>query len=122
MIDMLKRFGFGSKWISWMEECISTSCFFILVNNIPNCFVETKEIGQSDLPPPSLLLLSCKVSVFCLLSRFICGFCIATSYLFTTHLHLANVRIILVKDVEKQFTEISFFHWVCSGTSSFPIP
>ncbi|CAL5341169.1 unnamed protein product [Camellia sinensis] len=35
LFSMLSNFGFGSKWIKWMKECVSSAQISILVNGSP---------------------------------------------------------------------------------------
>ena len=38
VLKVLKRMGFGEKWVGWIEWCISTTTFFVLLNGSPTCF------------------------------------------------------------------------------------
>ena len=32
---VMKKMGFGEKWISWIRWCISTACFSVLISGTP---------------------------------------------------------------------------------------
>ncbi|XP_028070421.1 uncharacterized protein LOC114272902 [Camellia sinensis] len=54
---MLANFGFGKKWISWIQECVSTARISILVNGSPTKeFNPQKGLKQGD--PLSLFLFN----------------------------------------------------------------
>ncbi|XP_028075237.1 uncharacterized protein LOC114277538 [Camellia sinensis] len=49
LFSILANFGFGSKWISWMKECISTVRISVLVNGSPTKeFSPQKGLRQGD--------------------------------------------------------------------------
>ena len=54
---LMDRMGFGSKWISWMQACISTVRISIIVNGSPiGFFYSSRGLRQGD-PLSSLLFL-----------------------------------------------------------------
>lgn len=35
VLDIMRRMNFGEKWIKWIEYCISTVRFLVLINGSP---------------------------------------------------------------------------------------
>ena len=51
---LLQRMGFGEKWRGWVQECVPSACFSIMVNGSPKGLFEAQGgIRQGD--PLSLL-------------------------------------------------------------------
>ena len=58
LIYILKRIGFGDKWVGWMNWCISSTSFALLVNGPPtNFFPSSRGLHQGDRILPLLLIL-----------------------------------------------------------------
>nr|GEZ79348.1 RNA-directed DNA polymerase, eukaryota, reverse transcriptase zinc-binding domain protein [Tanacetum cinerariifolium] len=56
--DVLSRFGFGSRWCGWIQECLQSSRGSMLVNGIPTQeFQFYKGLKQGDLLSPFLFIL-----------------------------------------------------------------
>ena len=54
--------GFGTKWCRWIETCISSVQFFVLVNGSPEGFFRnSRGIRQGDPLSPLLFLLVMEV-------------------------------------------------------------
>ena len=43
ILKVLKKMGFGNKWVNWIEWCISTATFSVLVNGSPLAFLGARE-------------------------------------------------------------------------------
>lgn len=58
ILVMLQKLGFHPWWIGWIEQCISTVSFSILVNGIlGDKFSPFREIRQGDLLLPYLFIM-----------------------------------------------------------------
>lgn len=61
-MKVLENFGFHSKWIQWVEQCISTSSFSVLVNgSLFGRFMPSRGIRQGDPLSPLLFFLCSEV-------------------------------------------------------------
>lgn len=41
LLLVVKKMGFGSKWLGWINFCTSTRRFFVLINGFPCDFFDT---------------------------------------------------------------------------------
>jgi hypothetical protein len=57
LLYVLRRCGFGEKWCSWIEHCISSVRFSVMVNGSPNGFFSSSRgLRQGDPLSPLLFV------------------------------------------------------------------
>ena len=55
LLYMLRRMGFCSKWINWIDGCLKSASIFVLVNGSPSAeFIPQKGLRQADPLVPFL--------------------------------------------------------------------
>ena len=73
ILQTLERMSFGSKWIRWMNWCISTASFFVMFNGSPTGFFRSSRgLRQGDPLSPYLFVIGMEV-LSCLLKRAVEG-------------------------------------------------
>ena len=62
LMKVLANFGFPTRWISWVNGCIGTMRFYVLINGSPQGFFEMeKGIRQGDPLSAFLIIILVKV-------------------------------------------------------------
>lgn len=55
LLYMLQRMGFRAKWVRWIQECISSAKFSVLINGAPHGYFSAhRGIRQGDPLSPFL--------------------------------------------------------------------
>ncbi|CAL5404238.1 unnamed protein product [Camellia sinensis] len=99
LFDMLLKFGFGTRWVSWMKACVSTAKIFVLVNGSPTSeFCPQRGLHQGNPLSPFLFNIVAE-GLNILLSRakelgLVKGAEVGTNGLRITHLQFANDTIL----------------------------
>ena len=73
LYQVLGRMGFGSRWLSWMKWCMSTTSFLVLINGSPaGFFPSSRGLRQGDPLSPYLFVIGMEV-LSCLINRAVDG-------------------------------------------------
>lgn len=109
LFSMLSNFGFGTRWISWMKECITTARISIPVNGSPTKkFYPQKGLRQGDPLSPFLFTVVAE-GLRILLRRtrelgFIKGVEIGANKVVVSHLQFADDSFLFC---EAEWVEVS---------------
>ena len=69
LLTMIRKMGFGEKWVGWIRWCISSASFLALVNGTPSdLFQSTRGLRQGDPLLPYLFVIRMK-ALSCLINR-----------------------------------------------------
>ncbi|RVW13630.1 LINE-1 reverse transcriptase-like [Vitis vinifera] len=115
LMKVLRKMGFGSRWMDWMWWCISTAKFSILINGVPaGFFSNSKGLWQGDPLSPYLFVLGMEV-LSTLLRRAgegaffpAVGFGERGEELIVSHLLFVDDTLIFYKVRREQLTNLSW--------------
>ncbi|CAL5398010.1 unnamed protein product [Camellia sinensis] len=99
LFSMLSNFGFGNKWISWIQECLTSAKISILVNGSPTSeFSPERGLRQGDPLSPLLFNIVAEVLNILLLRALqrglIKGAVVGANDVRITHLQFADDTIL----------------------------
>ena len=112
---VLKKMGFGEKWIGWIKWCVSTARFLVLVNGTPSGFFQSSRgLRQGDPISPYLFVVVME-ALNCLIKRAVNGGFLSHCQVRgrgggvkISHLLFANDTLIFCKANEDQITFLSW--------------
>ena len=113
---VLKKMGFEERWIKWIEWCISTVRFSVLINGSPSGFFQSlRGLRQGDLLSPYLFVIAMEV-FSCLLRRtiskgFLSGWRVRGRRgegILISHLLFADNTLVFCEESHDQLTYLSW--------------
>ena len=118
--------GFGERWIKWIEWCISTVRYSVLINGSPSGFFRSSRgLRQGDPLSPYLFVIVMEV-FSCLMRRAISGGFLSRwrvrgrggEGILISHLRFADDTLVFCEESQDQSTNLSWLlMWfeACSG-------
>ncbi|KAL6342504.1 hypothetical protein AAG906_012100 [Vitis piasezkii] len=104
LLTVLKQMGFGERWIMWIEWCISTVRYSVLINGSPSGFFQSSRgLRQGDPLSPYLFVIAMEVG---------------EEGILISHLLFADDTLVFCEESQDQLTYLSWLlMWfeACSG-------
>ena len=115
LLVVLKKMGFEERWLKWIELCISTVKFSVLINSSPSGFFQSSRgLRQGDLLSSYLFVIVMEM-FSCLLKRAISGGFLSKwrmrgrsgEGILISHLLFADDTLVFCEESEDQMTYLS---------------
>ncbi|XP_034697243.1 uncharacterized protein LOC117923106 [Vitis riparia] len=119
ILTIMKKMGFGEKWIRWIRWCISTASFSVMINGTPTgYFQSSRGLRQGDPLSPYLFVIAMEVfSVFikrAVEGDFLSGCRVkgrSQEGVLISHLLFADDTLVFCKPSQDQLTYLSWLLW-----------
>ncbi|RVX05699.1 LINE-1 reverse transcriptase-like [Vitis vinifera] len=116
ILTIMKKMGFGEKWIRWIQWCISTASFSVMINGTPMGFFQSSRgLRQGDPLSPYLFVIAMEVfSVFikrAVEGGFLSGCRVkgrSEERVLISHLLFADDTLVFCKPSQDQLTYLSW--------------
>ena len=114
ILKVLKRMGFGGKWVGWIKWCMSTATFFVLINGSPTGFFGSSRGLRKGYPLLPYMFVLGMEAISLMIDKATEGGYIS-GYIFKgindivkqiTHLLLVDDTLVFCKDSENQMTHL----------------
>lgn len=123
---MLRRIGFGERWINWIQECLSSTWFSILINRtLRGFFPASRGLRQGEPLSPFLFLIEgeafnqmTEVAVRANLMR---GFSPVPLAHTMSHLQFIDDTIIFCEAHDNQIKNVKAVLWCFEGVSGLNV-
>ena len=116
LLNVMTKMGFGSKWVSWISWCISTTSFSVMVNgSISGFFWSSRGLRQGDPLSPCLFVIGMEALSY-LIARAVDGGylsgcrvgCRDGEELVISHLLYANDTLLFCEPSQDQLAYLSW--------------
>ncbi|KAF3663695.1 hypothetical protein FXO37_11846 [Capsicum annuum] len=130
LVKILLKMGFGTRWIRWIKQCMSTVRFSVLINRNPNGFFPSQRgLRQGDPLSPFLFILAMEgLSNLINTTKskgLVRGFQVenrAENNLEITHLQYAEDTLVFCKAIGEQFLVLRAIYNFLSGRATHNLP
>ena len=116
LTKILQRMGFGIKWVSWVNWCISTPSFSVLINGSPKAFFRSSRGLRQGDPLSPVFVCSWNGGLSLLIDKFVSegfliGFKVASKSgeeAQISHMFFADDTLVFFKDLRDRMDYVSW--------------
>lgn len=123
---MLRRTGFGERWINWIQECVSSTWFSILINRtLRGFFPASRGLRQGEPLSPFLFLIKGEafnqMTEVAVRANLIRGFSPVPLAHTVSHLQFIDDTIIFCEAHDNQIKNVKVVLWCFEGVSGLNV-